>query len=52
MPIFFLAALSSLAESAVISFPETNTLPLVGLSKRLIHLTKVDLPAPEKPIIP
>ena len=52
MPIFLRAARRSLAESAVKSCPATKTLPELGRSKRLMHRTSVDLPAPEKPMIP
>ena len=52
MPIFLRACRSSLAESAVISFPSTVTEPEVGRSSRLMHRTSVDLPAPEKPMMP
>ena len=52
MPIFRRASRSSLGERAVISLPSTTTVPLVGRSSRLMHRTRVDLPAPEKPIMP
>ena len=52
IPIFFLAFLSSPALRSVKFLPSTNTFPVSGLSKRFIHLTSVDFPAPEKPIMP
>ena len=52
IPIFFLSSLSCLAPRDVISIPSIFTVPDVGFTKRLMHLTNVDFPAPEKPIIP
>ena len=43
---------SSFFESVVRSTPLKSTLPPVGLSSRFRHRTKVDLPAPDRPIMP
>ena len=34
------------------SAPSTTTVPAVGRSSRLMHLTSVLLPAPERPMMP
>ena len=52
IPIFFLFWRSFDCFSAFISSPSTKTFPDVGTSSALIVRIKVDLPAPEKPIIP
>ena len=49
---FFRACRSAFGGRLVISCPATVTLPLVGRSRRLIHRTSVDFPAPENPMIP
>ena len=41
-----------LSDRAVISFPSTTTEPSEGRSSRLIHRTRVDLPAPDRPMMP
>ena len=52
MPIFLRALRSSFPDSAVISASSTKTFPSVGFSRRLMHRTSVDFPAPENPMIP
>ena len=52
MPMLCRARLSSLVESLVISFPSTITEPDVGRSSRFMHRTRVDLPAPDRPMMP
>ena len=52
MLIFFRACRSSFSERAVNSWPSTVTVPLVGRSSRLMQRTSVDVPAPEKPMMP
>ena len=52
MPIFRRTPRSSFSAMAVSSRPSTNTRPEVGFSRRLMHRTSVDLPAPEKPMMP
>ena len=52
MPMRFLAPRSSRSLSFVRSCPSRITWPLVGRSSRLMQRTSVDLPAPEKPMMP
>ena len=42
----------SLSFSLVISWPFTITEPEVGRSSRFMHRTRVDLPAPDRPMMP
>ena len=43
---------SSFTESLVMSLPSTTTEPEVGRSSRFMQRTRVDLPAPERPMMP
>ena len=43
---------SSFCGSFIRSFPSTITAPSVGRSRRLIQRTRVDFPAPDRPMIP
>ena len=52
MPIFLRCSRSALDDKLSISTPFTMTLPEVGRSSKLMQRTSVDLPAPEKPIMP
>ena len=52
MPIPWRARRSSSVESAVRSTPSTRTWPELGRSRRLMFRSRVDLPAPEKPMMP
>ncbi len=52
MPIFLRAPRSCLRLSFVRSTPLMTTSPDVGRSSRLMQRTSVDLPAPEKPMMP
>ena len=52
MVIFRRWSRSSFSERAVMSFPSTKTAPEVGRSSRFMHRTRVDFPAPERPMIP
>ena len=42
----------ALGGRAVMSSPSMSTLPSVGRSSRLMHRTRVDLPAPLMPMMP
>ena len=48
----FRALFSSLVFSLVMSWPSTITEPEVGRSSRFMHRTRVDLPAPDRPMMP
>ena len=52
MPMLRRSCLSSFSERAVRSFPLTITVPAVGFSNRLMHRTRVLLPAPDRPMTP
>ena len=52
MPIFLRAWRSCFGGRAVSSCPSRSTSPEVGRSSRLMQRTSVDLPAPEKPMMP
>ena len=52
MPMLRRAWRSSFSESFVSSFPSTITVPAVGFSSRLMHRTRVLLPAPDRPMTP
>ncbi len=52
MPIFLRNSLSSFSGSFVRSVPSMRTSPLSGRSSRFMHLTRVDFPAPENPMMP
>ena len=52
MPMLRRSSRRSFSESCVSSFPFTVTVPAVGFSSRLIHRTRVLLPAPERPMTP
>ena len=43
---------SCLSRSLVRSLPSTRTDPVVGRSSRFMHRTKVDFPAPDRPMMP
>ena len=52
MEIFRRASRRAFVEREVSCWPFTSTVPEVGVSSRLMHRTRVDFPAPDRPMMP